>query len=385
MDWRVMDTQPERRGVGLMSGTSCDGIDAAVVRFSGRPPELRVALEHFQTTAYPRAFRERLLAPEPSVADLTLLDFELGRRLGEAAAAAIDAARRDGRRVDFVASHGHTMAHLPPGPGREGAGTLQIGQPAVIAELAGVPVVADFRPRDMAAGGQGAPLVPYADWLLFHRPGRTVAALNIGGIANFSVLPPEADAVTAFDTGPGNMLIDGAMRWLTGGRTDMDRDGAAAARGRVDTGLLGVWLDHPFFRAAPPKSTGRETFGPEAYLRPALDRRGGLAPDDIVATATETVARSIAQAFVEFVAPRGAAEIIAAGGGTANPTLMRRLAALLPGARFRSTAEFGIPPAAREAVAFAVLGHETLCGRPSNAPRATGARRPVILGSVTFP
>lgn len=386
MDWRSIHTKTQRCGVGLMSGSSCDGIDAAVVRFTGHSPSLRVEVIHFHTADYPPDFRARLLDSALSIRELTLLDFDLGRRMGEAAAAAVDAARQKGIGVDFVASHGHTIAHIPPGADPRGVGTLQIGQPAVIAEITGLPVVADFRPRDIAAGGQGAPLVPYADWLLFRRADATAVTLNIGGIANFSVLPPDLEEVTAFDTGPGNMIIDGAMRLLTNGEIGVDKDGAAAARGAVVPELLAELLDHPYFRKPPPKSTGREEFGPAVYLQSALTRYETWALDDILATVTEAVARSIAEAFDSFIAPAHRVDaIIAAGGGTSNPALMRRLAEKLPGVAIASTADYGIPSDAREAAAFAILGHETLCGRPSNAPAATGARRPVILGTITQP
>ncbi|MBN2309592.1 MAG: anhydro-N-acetylmuramic acid kinase [Candidatus Hydrogenedentes bacterium] len=376
--------KPERHGIGLMSGTSCDGVDAALVWIRGAGPLLRAGLVHFATLPYPPALRERLLAPDKTPRDITVLNVELGERFAEAALAALDAARAQGITVDFAASHGHTIAHYPPGAGPGASGTFQIGEAAVIAERTGLPVVSDFRQRDMAAGGQGAPLVPYADWLLFRKENESVVTLNIGGIANFTVVAPRLEEVVAFDSGPGNMAIDGAVLLLSDGARAMDVDGAAAAAGRVIEPLLAALLDHPYFEREPPKSTGREEFGPELYLRGPLAAYTGHSFEDFVATVTAAVARSIADAYRRFVAARGAAgEIIVGGGGVRNPTLMGLIARDLPGVAIRTTDDYGIPADAREAMAFAILGSETLCGNPGNVPRATGARRPVVLGSIT--
>ena len=236
----------------------------------------------------------------------------------------------------------------------------------------------------MAAGGQGAPLVPYADWLLFRREDATVVTLNIGGIANFTVVPPRLEEVFAFDTGPGNMVIDGAMALLSGGAETIDRDGAAAAAGQAIPTLHERLLAHPYFEREPPKTTGREEFGGEVYLRETLGPYMEGPREDVMATVTHAVAQSIADAYRRFIEPRGSVvEIIASGGGVHNRALMEALRTLLPDVPIRGTDAYGIAPDAREAVAFAILGNETLCGSPSNVPQATGARRAVVLGTIT--
>ncbi|MCP4641708.1 MAG: anhydro-N-acetylmuramic acid kinase [bacterium] len=363
-----------------MSGTSCDGVDAAVVRIEGTGPGLRAELLDFHTTPYPDPLRERLLAPDKSARDITLLNADVGNQLAQAAASAIERVRPKQVDVNFVASHGHTLAHYPP------QGTFQIGEAAAIAERTGLPVVSDFRQRDMAAGGQGAPLVPYADWILFHRQDATVATLNIGGIANLTIVPPELDRVIAFDTGPGNMIIDGAAALLSNGTETMDTDGAGAARGTVSEPLLARLLDHPYFDRTPPKSTGREEFGPEMLLSPILREFGGVENDDVLATVTRLTAHTIADAVRRFVLPGGGiSEIIASGGGAHNATLMRWIGEELPNIPIRLTDDYGIPSDARESMVFAILGNETLCGTPSNVPNATGARSAVVLGAITPP
>jgi len=366
-----------------MSGTSCDGIDAALVRLKGTGPNLHVKLIVFNTYPYTPDFRVRLLNPRIDARELCLLDFELGDRFAEAALEMAQVAREKDCEADFVASHGHTLAHVPPGA-NDRAGTLQIGQADVIAERTGLPVVSDFRPRDMAAGGQGAPLVPYADWMLFHRADRTCVCLNIGGIANATVVTPEFSGVTAFDTGPGNMAIDGAVRLLTKGDLQMDEDGQMAAKGVVIDEFLDYLLDHPFFAKPPPKSTGAEEFGPQVYLRDALASRREHPIEDLVATVTAAVAYSIVRAHSRFIKPNHEIHrLVVSGGGAHNNTLMRRIQQGLPEMHIRLSDQYGIPCDAREAVAFAILGNETLCGTPANVPQATGARRAVVLGKIT--
>lgn len=387
MNWEALQAKPERYGIGLMSGSSCDGMDAALVRLRGEGADLHVKLLEFETTPYPEGFRARLLAPRHSLHEACVLSFDLGDYLADAAAAMMSRAHELGIHVDFIASHGHTLAHIPPRPGDVRGATLQIGEPAIIAEQTRCLVISDFRPRDMAAGGQGAPLVPFADWVLFHRDDRTVLCLNIGGIANLTVVPPYLADVIAFDTGPGNMILDAAVRLLTQGKLDMDEGGRMAARGTVISELLEAVLAHPFFAQAPPKSTGREEFGPGAFLNDLLEsRRSRYSPEDILATLTESVAASIADAWKRFVAPHhAAARLIVSGGGALNPQLLKRLERRFESVPLRTSDDYGLPAVAREALAFAVLGNETLCQRPSNVPGATGAHRPVILGNLTLP
>jgi anhydro-N-acetylmuramic acid kinase len=288
--------------------------------------------------------------------------------------------------VGAVGSHGQTVWHRPPSAERRGA-TLQLGDPATIAERTGRPVVSDFRTRDMAAGGQGAPLVPWVDRLLFSAPGGPRALQNIGGIANVTRVPPKGSAgpVFAFDTGPGNALIDAAVELATDGRLTFDRDGRLAARGEVDGELLAELLRHPYFAAEPPKSTGREEFGRPfvARLVEAIQPEGDRDWLDLVATLTELTARSIADAYGRWVIPRGVDEVVVTGGGARNPTLMGRLRALLEPLPVVDASALGIDPDAKEAVAFALLAWAHLRGIPANVPEATGAAGPRVLGSLT--
>ncbi|MGB7761638.1 MAG: anhydro-N-acetylmuramic acid kinase [Bryobacteraceae bacterium] len=358
------------RIAGIMSGTSLDGIDVAIVEAGGRG---RVRVIGFQSTAYPAALRKELLAVSNAATHtgtVSRLHFELGELYARAANRAM---RRFGR-VELIGCHGQTIFHQ----GR--SNTLQIGEAAVIAERTGVPVVANFRARDIAAGGEGAPLVPYADYLLFRHPKQTRVALNIGGIANITVIPAGAQpgAVVAFDTGPGNMVIDALVREYTAGERNFDRGGRLAASGRIHRGLLDELLSDAYYRRDPPKSTGREQYGAEFVERM---KRWKLPMRDLISTATALTAATIAIG----VRRSGAAdaELIVSGGGAHNPRILAQLAGFLPEAALATTADFGIDVDAKEAVAFAMLAHETWRGRPGNLPSATGARRAVVLGSVT--
>jgi anhydro-N-acetylmuramic acid kinase len=353
------------RVAGVMSGTSLDGIDVAVVDIAGK----RLRTIAHSTTPYSAATRARILNAR-SAADISRLNFELGGLYAKAVAVAgvpLDS-------IHLIGCHGQTIYH------EGGANTLQIGEASVIAERLGIPVVSDFRTRDIAAGGQGAPLVPFADFLLFASRRRNRVALNIGGIANITVLPRgvTADRVIAFDTGPGNMVIDELVGRMTSGKRRFDRDGAIAARGRVNRPLLDGLLRDGYYRAAPPKSAGREEYGSEFVDRLVATK---LPMEDLVSTATTLTAATIASAIKRF-AP-GTEEVIAAGGGIHNVQLMARLAAFLPECRITTTAEYGVDPDAKEAVAFAILAYRTWTRRTGNLPSATGARRAVILGKIT--
>ena len=375
------------RVAGLMSGTSADGVDAAVVDVR----EGVVAVRAFDVFPYPVALRREILALcRPESARLERI-CHINHVLGEVFAEAVVRLCRDRdialRSVDLIGSHGQTIFHQPTGGryrGRTVRSTLQIGEPAVIAQRTGVTTVADFRPRDMAAGGQGAPLVPFADCVLFRDHRLCRAVQNIGGIANVTFLPAGGSPtdVVAFDTGPGNMVIDGVMRLLTQGKRHCDRGGVLAAKGRVDETLLKQMLRHPFLRRRPPKSTGREEFGQqycERFYEEARQRR--LSRADVVATATAFTASTIARAYHRLL-PRLPDEMILSGGGAHNATLVRMLQEALAGVRIRSTDEFGIDVDAREAVAFAVLAWATVKGIPNNVPSATGADGPVVLGKI---
>ena len=376
--------------VGLMSGTSADGIDAVVAQIAHRPQSFQARLLSHVHTPFPTAVREQILRVclHGSVAEICELNFALGERFARAALAAIRRAKRQPNQIAAIGSHGQTIHHLP---NAATPSTLQIGEPAVIAERTGVTTVADFRGRDMAAGGQGAPLVPYADWALFTHPARPRIIQNIGGIANLTFLPPRAQLrdVIAFDTGPGNMVMDAVVARVTQGQQRFDHNGRLAASGKVSPPLLAQMLRHPFLRRRPPRTTGREEFG-EKFTQPTLAaaRRLRLAPADIVATATAFTATSIADAYRRFVFPKLPADqrrrlqIILGGGGAKNRTLRQMLAAELAVGELLTHEDFGVPNAAKEALAFAILAHATLHGQPANVPTATGACRPVLLGKI---
>ncbi len=384
--------------IGMISGTSADGIDAVLVEITGAPPALKWKLLHHHHANFPVAMREEILAcfhPEHGTVDrLCALNFHLGETFARAALDVIQLAGLDPTQVDLIGSHGQTLWHIPSGPD---ASTLQLGEGAVIAERTGITTVNNFRTRDMAAGGQGAPLVPYLDLLLFAHPTLTRAAQNIGGIGNVTYLPPtnerekgrkgEGENVThspfAFDTGPGNMLMDYAAQRTTHGAWMYDRDGALAAQGRVNDELLAELMREPYLAEKPPKTTGRELFGAQ-FGAPVWDRakKIGMSDHDIVATFTAFTAHSIAQAYRDFL-PTRVDEVIVSGGGALNLTLMQMLRDLLAPARVIAIDETGVKSEAKEALAFAILAYETWAHRPGNLPAATGASHPVMLGSIT--
>ena len=391
------------RVLGMMSGTSADGIDVALVRASelsghGRAqPKLRAELEHFACIALPRPVRAAILrvaggAPT-TCAEIARLNFVMGELFARAAAEACRRFRIPMRSVDLIGSHGQTIYHQgwPAkflGVPRISA-TMQIGEPAIIAERTGVITVADFRPADMAAGGQGAPLVPFVDYLLFRDPRRGRVALNIGGIANVTVIPASArpEDVFAFDTGPGNMVMDALARHFSGGRKSFDRDASMARSGHFNSSVMSRWLRHPFYRLAPPKSAGREQFGAD-YLFPALEwsRRRRVPPEDLLHTATVLTAVTISEALRRWVLPRmSIKQLIVSGGGARNPLLMAQVEANLPGIEILRSGDFGVPEDAKEAFAFAVLAYQTWQGRTGNIPAATGARHGSVLGKIALP
>jgi anhydro-N-acetylmuramic acid kinase len=375
--------------VGLMSGTSLDGVDAALVEVEGTTEDdVSARLVRALTLPYDEPRREAIHAAIAAGTAQALcgLHADLGEWLAEAALRVCADAGVGLDRLAAIGSHGQTVWHIPPSAGKRGA-TLQLGDAATLAERTGCAVVSDFRTRDMAAGGHGAPLVPYADRLLFSAPGKARALQNVGGIANVTRVPPKGsdDPVFAFDTGPGNALIDAAVELATDRRLTFDRDGALAARGEVDGALLAELLRHPYFAAEPPKSTGREAFG-----RPFVERlveatqpEGDRDWLELVATLTELTARTIADAYERWVLPRGVAEVVVTGGGARNLTLMARLRALLAPLPVVDGAALGIDPDAKEAVAFALLAWAHLRGIPANVPEASGAAGPRVLGSLT--
>lgn len=358
-----------RLAVGLMSGTSADGVTAALVEINSSGVRVR----RFETYAYPSALKRLVLdAPSLRAPELSRLNFALGESF---AAAALKIAR--GAKPSVIGSHGQTVWH---GPDAVPPNTLQIAEPSVIAERSGLPVVADFRPRDMAAGGQGAPLVPAFDVFLFGR-GPARAIVNLGGIANVSLVGG-GKLSAAFDTGPANVLMDEAVRRATHGRSEMDRGGKIAARGIPNQKKLRRMLAHPYFKKAPPKSLDRATFGPGFLERfyPGVDSRN---LPEILATLTELTARSLWYAILEnSPSGRPPAEIIVSGGGALNVTLMRRLSVLFSPSRVTTTNAYGLPVMAKEAACFAWMGALAFDGQKNHAPLATGARAARILGKI---
>jgi anhydro-N-acetylmuramic acid kinase len=379
----ALRTVSPRHVVGLISGTSADGIDAALVEIDGAGDATRVRLLDFRMRQYDPDLRARVLGLKDARADeLLRVHYRLGEEFAAAALEVIGEARRKGLPVHLVGSHGQTARHHPRAESPDGrAATLQVAEPSIIAERTGLPVVADFRPGDIAAGGEGAPLVPLVDWLLFRRSGATRACLNMGGIANVTVVTERVDTVRAFDLGPANMPLDIVVHACTGGAETFDRDGARAAAGRVDSALVAELLRHPFFDVPPPKSTGREAFG-DVFVRPLLARYAGR-EGDLLASLTRFVAESVAAGIRRWVR-EPVAEVLVSGGGARNGTLMAALGAALAPAPVRSLAEVGLDPDAKEAVAFAVLANETLFGRPGNLPGATGAAGLRVLGKLVL-
>jgi len=374
------------RVAGIMSGTSLDGIDVAIVDIAGR----RIRPIAFHSTPYPPAVGQAILGVSncaTTTAEIARLHFLLGQLY---ARAVMDTCRRHriaASSIELAGCHGQTIYHQGDPErflGRPVAATLQIGDGGVIAEQLGVPIVSDFRTRDVAAGGKGAPLVPYLDYLLFRHVRRGRVALNIGGIANVTAIPPRARPadVVAFDTGPGNMVMDALTIEITRGRQRFDRNGRIAAGGTVDRALLDGILADPYYKGRPPKTAGREQYGVDFIAR--LKKRG-LPLADLVATATALTAATIAAGIESFVKPRMPVDdLIVSGGGVHNRTLMGYLQAFLPDARIMRTDEFGMNADAKEAIAFALLAYETYRKRTSNLPAATGARHAVILGKISW-
>jgi len=393
-----MSVRGKKRGMlvlGLMSGTSADGIDIALANISGVPPRAKARLVNHTAVKFPAQVRAEILrvAEQRAITagELSQLNFQLGQLFAEAAKTAC---KRFGVRmasVDLIGSHGQTIFHqgsAVPYLGGRVASTLQIGEAAVIAAQTGVTTVADFRPADMAIGGQGAPLVPYADYLLYSdgKLGRT--SLNLGGIANVTVIPAGAarERVFAFDTGPANMLIDALVAHFTRGRKKFDGGARMALAGRAIPALLDELMRDPYLKKAPPKSTGREYYG-GAYMKRvlALGRRYRAKPNDLIRCVTIFTALSVVDALNRFVTPKTKLDqLIVSGGGARNPLIMAQLAAALPGIEVLSSSRLGVPEEAKEAFAFALLAYETFHQRAGNVFSATGASGPAILGKVSY-
>ncbi|HET6147478.1 MAG TPA: anhydro-N-acetylmuramic acid kinase [Polyangia bacterium] len=373
--------QPSRLVLGLLSGTSADGTDAALCEIAGSGEATDLHVLAFAIVPFERALRERIFglsqAPNSELADVNVL-------LGQAfAAAATEVCRIAGvqmEEVDLIGSHGQTAVHHPRSAGKLGA-TLQIGEAAVIAERTGRPVVSDFRVRDVAAGGEGAPLVPLVDFILFRKPAHRRALQNIGGIANVTLVGERLADLIAFDNAPGNMPLDAVARAASAGQQAFDVDGRRAARGTIDRALLDELHQHPYLALPPPKSTGRELFGRD-FVNPLLARFEDR-KDDLLATLTRFSAEAIARSYRE-VFPAPPTEVYVSGGGALNLTLMHHLGDLLAPIPVATTDALGVDPKAKEAIAFAVLANETLFGHAGNVPRVTGAAGPRVLGKITL-
>ena len=426
---------PAKLILGMMSGTSADGIDAALVRISGAPPNLKIHILNHTHQSFPPQIRKEILRVAEqnplTPGEFSQLHTRLGHIYAEAALAACKIFHISPKKIDLIGNHGQTIFHQGPGVSSGAAGaapfafkgagfsstpsTLQLGDGSIIANLTGITTASDFRPADMALGGQGAPLVPFADYALYRHPKLGRVSLNIGGIANITVIPANAKPsdVFAFDTGPGNMLIDALVQHFTHGRQRFDKNAALARQGHLHRELLAQLLRDPYFKLKPPKSTGREYFGAK-YIKKILTRarRYKLKPNDLIHTVTVFTAASIADALHRFVLPKHKIhQLIVSGGGAQNPLLVSQLAALLaiparfvipsaarydfPWSGFGSTnlspaievlpsSIFNVPTDAKEALAFAILAYETFHQRPSNIPTATGATGPAILGKISY-
>jgi anhydro-N-acetylmuramic acid kinase len=385
--------KPSHLVIGLMSGTSLDGVDAALVEISGFSESTRAQLKHFVSVPFANNVQAELLrvASQTPVAAQVIshLNFLLATLYTEAITQLCEEAGIRLNQVDLIGSHGQTIFHQSePAPfcGRMLASTLQIGEGSLLAENTGITTISDFRPRDMAAGGKGAPLIPYVDYLLFRDEQLGRVLLNVGGIANITSLPAAAkiEQVKAFDTGPGNMVIDALVRRFTNQEKTYDANGSIGAGGQVLGPLLEQLLTDIFFQAHPPKTAGREQFG-EAFVRQMLDYSKTSRFEDLVCTATELTARSVAAAVTRFVLPETEVrQLVVSGGGARNAFLMQRLQSVLPGIKVLCSDDLGIPTAAKEAIGFAILANETLHLHPGNVPTATGARHPVVLGKVVY-
>jgi anhydro-N-acetylmuramic acid kinase len=386
--------RPKKRGLlalGIMSGTSADGIDVALVRMNGR----KATLENFAAIPFPRNVQKAILnlaeGHAVTTGEISQLNFLLGELFAKAALAACKKFRVSASRIDVIGSHGQTIFHQGVPALFHGArigSTLQIGDPSVIAVRTGITTVGDFRPADMAAGGLGAPLVPYVDYLLYRHARIGRVALNIGGIANVTVIPAGAALgdVFAFDTGPGNMVIDALVRRFTDGKKTFDRNAEMASEGQLLPQLLQVMLREKYFSLRPPKTSGREQYG-EGYVSKLLsnDEAKSARPEDLIRTATILTALSVVDSFHRFITPKAKiSELIVSGGGAHNPLLMAQLQSGLSGIRVREAGELGVSGDAKEAFAFAVLACETLRRQPANVPGATGAKRAVVLGKVCY-
>jgi anhydro-N-acetylmuramic acid kinase len=389
MNWldRIL-SKKERLVVGLMSGTSMDGIDAALIKIMGSGLDTKFELIKFICIPYESEIIEDIerLDSSISIEKIPELNFLVGRACADAAMAVIEEAGLQPSDIDLVGSHGQTIYHNPPSSRNGVPSTLQIGELDVIAEHTGITTIGDFRTRDIAAGGEGAPLIPYADYIFFHGSGKTLISQNIGGISNVTVVTERMSDVEAFDTGPGNLLMNWVVSLATEGKKRYDIDGEIAEKGTVDKKLLGRLLADPYFRLKPPKSTGGERFGKRMAMELySLSRDGEITLFDLMATLLELTVESIAISYEDFIFPKwSVSEVICSGGGSRNPILMKRLIERVKNVKISISDAYGIPVDAKEAIAFAVLANELISGNCTNLPTVTGARSYVPLGKIVL-
>ena len=382
----------ERLVIGLMSGTSADGIDAALVRIKGNSEQMQVTQLDFISSPYPTGFKEFLIdnsqVGTSDVADITALNFLIAQFHSEAVHRLLSQAGVSISDIDLIGSHGQTIHHIPHPVrlfDRQVSGTLQIGDPSVLAKLTGIVTVGDFRVGDMALGGQGAPLVPYFDYVMFRSDAKTRALLNIGGISNITFIPRGAsvDDVVAFDTGPGNMLVDRLMVEFY--RKEFDEDGKTAHLGEVKEDIINFLMNDDFVRATPPKSTGRERYG-EKFVEEIKKRFAPYDEQDIIASVAEFTCLAIHLNYKQFLLPLGPIdELLVSGGGAHNLFIMESLRKKFAPAVVEPADNRGLSSDAKEAVCFAVLANETISGIPTNLPRVTGASRRTVLGKICIP
>lgn len=387
-----------RHVVGMMSGTSVDGVDAALVEISGTDSEPKVKLLAFENKPYPPQVREKifsLFTPANATVDkVGYMNFLLGEIYAKSALSVIEKAGMKPEEIDVIGSHGQTIWHAPIPESPDGipvAYTVQIGEGSVIAERTGILTVSDFRVADMAAGGQGAPLVPFSEYLLYRREKETILLQNIGGIGNMTVMPAGAKPrdVFAFDTGPGNMIIDAVISTVTGGGKTYDAGGETAAKGRVCNALLDILKEEPYYRQPLPKTTGREHFGVQ-YTEKILGwwKENPIPVEDLLATVTDLTAYSIADAYERYVLPKyRASEIIVGGGGSYNATLLRFMKERFAphGVAVRTQEDLGLSSDAKEAVAFALMADCCMRGKANTLPSVTGAEHPAVMGKISQP
>ncbi len=384
-------TQKHKKNVvGLMSGTSADGVDVALVEITGSGLTTDIALMVFETIPYTPEIRTRIFdlfnVETARVDEICTMNFLLGKLFAESVLTVLEKVGITPEQVDLIGSHGQTIHHMPTATV---PATLQIGEPAVIAHETGIPTIADFRVADVAADGEGAPLIAYPDYLLFHHSTQTIGLLNIGGIANLTVLPAGKgiEAVHASDTGPGNMILDACVEKMTDGEKQFDENGELAKQGSICAPLLTQWLTHPFFELTPPKTTGREMFG-TTYADVCLQQimTQDISKEDGLATLTALTVESISQYYTDFVVSKTPLDILyVSGGGARNPLIMQGLADTLTPIPIVDVAEKGVSGDAKEAIAFAILANEAVQGNFGNVPNATGASCGKILGKFVCP